>query len=73
MTGLNRRTGVSIRLVRTGLEVSVVAIGLLLGGGLGLGTIAFALTIGPITQALLPVFLIDLPAREVGVQADSRA
>jgi uncharacterized membrane protein YczE len=63
MTGLTRTTGLSIRLVRTGLEVSVVLIGLLLGGGLGLGTIAFALTIGPITQALLPVFLVDLRFR----------
>ncbi len=63
MTGLTRRTGLSIRLVRTGLEVSVVVIGLLLGGGLGLGTIAFALAIGPITQACSPVFLIDLPVR----------
>jgi uncharacterized membrane protein YczE len=61
MTGLTRRTGLSIRLVRTALEVSVVLIGLLLGGVLGLGTVAFALTIGPITQALLPRFLIDLP------------
>jgi uncharacterized membrane protein YczE len=60
MTGLTRTTGLSIRLVRTGLEVTVVLIGLLLGGGLGLGTIAFALTIGPITQALLPVLLVDL-------------
>jgi uncharacterized membrane protein YczE len=63
MTGLARTTGLSIRLVRTALEVSVVLIGLLLGGGLGLGTVAFALTIGPITQALLPVFLVDLTRR----------
>lgn len=61
MTGLARHTGLSIRLVRTGLEVSVVLIGLALGGVVGLGTVAFALTIGPITQALLPRFLIDLP------------
>jgi uncharacterized membrane protein YczE len=61
MTGLTRRTGLSIRLVRTALEVSVVLIGLLLGGVLGLGTVAFALTIGPITQALLPIFVVDLP------------
>jgi uncharacterized membrane protein YczE len=60
MTGLARRTGLSIRLVRTALEVSVVVIGLLLGGTLGLGTVVFALTIGPITQWLLPIFLVDL-------------
>jgi uncharacterized membrane protein YczE len=60
MTGLARRTGLSLRLVRTALEVSVVVIGLLLGGELGLGTVVFALTIGPIAQALLPIFVVDL-------------
>jgi uncharacterized membrane protein YczE len=61
MTGLARRTGRSIRLVRTGLEVAVVLVGLALGGVLGLGTVLFALAIGPVTQALLPLFLVDLP------------
>ncbi|WP_418058326.1 YczE/YyaS/YitT family protein [Pimelobacter simplex] len=61
MTGLARRTGLSIRLVRTGLEITVVVLGLLLGGTLGLGTVVFALTIGPITQWLLPWFIVDLP------------
>ncbi|GAA4104131.1 YitT family protein [Nocardioides kongjuensis] len=60
MTGLHRRTGLSIRLVRTGIEVAVVAIGLALGGTLGLGTVVFALTIGPITQWMMPWFLVDL-------------
>ena len=60
MTGLARRTGLSIRLVRTLLEVTVVLIGLLLGGTLGIGTVVFALTIGPIAQALLPIFVVDL-------------
>lgn len=60
MTGLTRRTGLSIRLVRTGLEVAVVAIGLVLGGTLGLGTVVFALTIGPITQWMMPWFLVEL-------------
>ncbi len=62
MTGLHRRTGWSLRLVRTGLEATVVLIGLLLGGVLGVGTVVFALAIGPITQALLPLFLVDLTA-----------
>lgn len=61
MTGLHRRTGLSIRLVRTALEIAVVLVGLALGGGLGIGTVVFALTIGPITQALMPLFLVDLP------------
>lgn len=60
MTGLHRRTGLSIRLVRTALEVAVVLVGLALGGSLGLGTVIFALTIGPIAQALMPRFLVRL-------------
>jgi uncharacterized membrane protein YczE len=60
MTGLHRRTGLSIRLVRTGIEVAVVVIGLALGGTLGLGTVVFALTIGPITQWMMPWFLVEL-------------
>ncbi|TNM42810.1 hypothetical protein FHP29_07350 [Nocardioides albidus] len=66
MTGLARRTGLSIRLVRTGIEVAVVAVGLVLGGTLGLGTVAYALTIGPIAQWLMPRFVVDLPAARVG-------
>jgi uncharacterized membrane protein YczE len=54
MTGLARRTGWSLRLVRTGLEVAVVVIGLLLGGVLGVGTVVYALAIGPLTQLMLP-------------------
>ena len=61
MTGLHRRTGLSLRLVRTLIEVTVVLVGLVLGGRLGAGTVIFALAIGPLSQALLPVFLIDLP------------
>jgi uncharacterized membrane protein YczE len=60
MTGLARRTGLSLRLVRTGLEVAVVVIGLLLGGKLGIGTVAYALAIGPLTQLMLPWFTVDV-------------
>lgn len=60
MTGLARRTGLSIRLVRTALEVSVVLIGLALGGVLGLGTVLYALAIGPLTQLMLPAWIVDL-------------
>jgi uncharacterized membrane protein YczE len=66
MTGLSRRTGLSLRLVRTGLEVTVVVIGLLLGGVLGLGTVAYALAIGPLTQLMLPWFTVSLPGGPVG-------
>jgi uncharacterized membrane protein YczE len=62
MTGLSRRTGLSLRLVRTGLEVAVVVIGLLLGGVLGVGTVVYALAIGPLTQLMLPWFTVDLLA-----------
>jgi len=62
MTGLNRRTGVSLRLVRTGIEVVVVLIGLALGGVLGLGTVLYALGIGPLTQLMLPYLLVELEA-----------
>jgi uncharacterized membrane protein YczE len=61
MTGLHRRTGVSIRLVRTGLEVVVVAIGWLLGGVVGIGTLLYALAIGPLVQLMLPRFIVELP------------
>ena len=53
MTGLHRRTGRSVRLVRVGLELSVLAAGFALGGTVGFGTAAFALAIGPGVQASL--------------------
>ena len=60
MTGLARRTGGSLRLVRTALEVSVVVIGLLLGGALGIGTVLYALAIGPLTQWMLPACTVPV-------------
>jgi uncharacterized membrane protein YczE len=54
MTGLVRRTGGSVRIVRTSIEVAVVATGWLLGGTLGLATVVYALAIGPLVQLLLP-------------------
>jgi uncharacterized membrane protein YczE len=54
MTGLVRRTGLSVRLVRTSLEVSVLAAGWVLGGTVGLGTVLYAVAIGPIVHVLLP-------------------
>jgi uncharacterized membrane protein YczE len=64
MTGLARRTGRSLRLVRTAMELTVVALGLLLGGVAGLGTIVYALAIGPLSQALLPSMLVAVAHRE---------
>jgi uncharacterized membrane protein YczE len=60
MTGLARRTGGSLRLVRTTLEVSVVVVGLLLGGALGIGTVLYALAIGPLTQWMLPACTVPV-------------
>ncbi|SKB67637.1 hypothetical protein SAMN05660916_02086 [Arthrobacter sp. 31Cvi3.1E] len=58
MTGLVRRTGWSVRLVRAGIEVVVLAVGFLLGGSVGVGTVVYALAIGPIVQVLLPKFMV---------------
>ena len=63
MTGLHRRTGASLRLVRTLLEVAVVLLGLLLGGVAGLGTVLYALLIGPLTQAMLPWLTVEVGHR----------
>ncbi|MEV6513330.1 hypothetical protein AB0M61_45435 [Streptomyces sp. NPDC051642] len=56
MTGLHRRTGRSIRLIRTAIEVTVVATGFALGGTVGIGTLLYALAIGPLAQLFLRVF-----------------
>ncbi|WP_406379966.1 YitT family protein [Streptomyces sp. NBC_01618] len=58
MTGLHLRTGRSIRLVRTLIEVAVVATGFVLGGSLGAGTVLYALAIGPLAQFFLRFFAI---------------
>jgi uncharacterized membrane protein YczE len=50
MTGLVARTGLSVRLVRTSIEATVLAIGWLLGGTVGVGTVVYALGIGPLVQ-----------------------
>jgi uncharacterized membrane protein YczE len=63
MTGLVRRTGWSVRLVRTSIEVAVVATGWLLGGTLGLGTVLYAVAIGPLVQVLLPRLSLSPAAR----------
>ncbi len=58
MTGLVRRTGGSVRVVRTAIEVGVVVVGWLLGGNLGIGTVVFALAIGPVIHLSLPVLTV---------------
>ncbi|MFF7165592.1 YitT family protein [Streptomyces sp. NPDC008086] len=58
MTGLHRRTGRSIRLMRTAVEVAVVVTGFALGGTVGVGTVLYAVSIGPLAQLFLRVFAV---------------
>jgi uncharacterized membrane protein YczE len=60
MTGIARRTGWSLRVVRTSIELSVLAVGWLLGGVVGWGTVLYALSIGPLVHYLLPRLTVDL-------------
>ena len=69
MTGLARRTGASLRLVRTGIEVVVLGTGFLLGGTVGLGTVLYAVAIGPLVQLFLPHVAVRLDARPGPVPA----
>jgi len=65
MTGINARWGWPIWAVRTGIEVTVLAVGWLLGGQVGIGTVAFALLIGPMVGVTLPFFRVpEAPAPE---------
>jgi uncharacterized membrane protein YczE len=54
MTGVVRRTGGSVRVIRTTIEVGVLAVGAALGGTVGPGTLIYALSIGPLIDVLLP-------------------
>lgn len=58
MTGLHRRTGRSVRLIRTAVEIAVVATGFALGGTVGVGTVLYALSIGPLAQLFLQLFAV---------------
>ncbi|MFD8600133.1 YitT family protein [Kitasatospora sp. NPDC059646] len=62
MTGLHRRTGRSVRLIRTCVELTVLAAGIALGGTFGVGTVAYALAIGPLVQFFLPRLTVPAPA-----------
>jgi len=55
MTGLQRVTGVPIGRVRVTIEVSVLLVGVVLGGTFGFGTVLFALAIGPVVASCLSV------------------
>jgi uncharacterized membrane protein YczE len=63
MTGLvARRPRLSVRLVRTGIEATVLAVGWLLGGTVGVGTVAYALAIGPLAHVFIPLCTVPEPA-----------
>jgi uncharacterized membrane protein YczE len=68
MTGLAAR-GHSIRVVRTGLEVTVLAVGWLLGGTVGIGTVVYALSIGPLAHVFIPLFSHGRRAPEGALEA----
>jgi len=58
MTGIVARTGWPVKWVRTSIELTVIAVGWLLGGSVGLGTVLYAVTIGPLVHVFLPMFTI---------------
>ena len=69
MTGLARRTGWSVRLSRTLIEIVVLGVGWLLGGSVGVGTVVYALAIGPVVQLLLPLFTVPVKAPKAAPEA----
>jgi uncharacterized membrane protein YczE len=62
MTGIHNRWGWKIWKVRTSIEVVVLAVGWLLGGNVGIGTVAFALLIGPMVNVTLPLLRVPVAA-----------
>ena len=64
MTGIHRKYGWKIWIVRTAIEVTVLTIGWLLGGNVGLGTLAFALLIGPMVNITIPRLLVPAAVTE---------
>ncbi|MCK1967081.1 hypothetical protein MT962_000872 [Franconibacter sp. IITDAS19] len=69
MTGIHARTGWSVRSIRTAIEVTVLLAGWAMGGTFGVGTVLYALTIGPLIQLCLPWFRAPSPMVAGAVQA----
>jgi uncharacterized membrane protein YczE len=63
MTGLAAR-GHSIRVVRTGIELTVLVVGWLLGGTVGVGTVLYAVAIGPLAHVFVPMLEIGKPGAD---------
>ncbi len=71
--GLVRRTRHSVRILRTAIEVTVLVVGFILGGTVGIGTVLYAVAIGPTVQFFLPFTQATLaPARPRGRLTRSR-
>ena len=73
MTGIAARTGCSIRMARTGVEIAALGLGWGLGGTLGLGTVLYAVAIGPAIQVVLPAFQRWREAGAVAAASELRA
>lgn len=71
MTGLHARAGWPIWVARTGIEVTVLIVGFVLGGQVGIGTLAFALLIGPMVNLTLP--LLRVPQPRVPTRVEERS
>jgi uncharacterized membrane protein YczE len=64
MTGLVYRTGRSVRLVRTALELAVLGVGWAMGGSVGIGTLLYAVAIGPLVHVFLPMLTVHERERQ---------
>jgi uncharacterized membrane protein YczE len=69
MLAIKRKTGVSIRVARGGIEVTVVFLGWLLGGPAGLGTVVYALLVGPSVQTGFKLLKVE-PHRETDSEVE---
>lgn len=69
--GLVRKTGLSIRLWRTVLEITVLVVGFLLGGTIGVGTVLYAIAIGPTVQFFLQLFPAAEQRQEAAPEVDA--
>ena len=69
MTGIHKRFGWRIWIVRTVIELTVLGIGWLLGGNVGIGTVAFALLVGPMVNLTLPLLRVPVPVVKEEVPA----
>ncbi len=73
MTGIHRKFGVRIWIVRTSIEVVVLTIGWFLGGNVGFGTLAFALFIGPLVHLTMPPLLVPAARSKPDASAEPSA